>query len=194
MLSSIDNADRATTGSIRMPADRSSLYGRLGGDGSSIRGINPTGVTSPIPNGQGSGEYLLQGKENYYAVSGPLGNAGAGESTPTVPITSIPTNGHAYWGGLRDGRSSRLGEIHADEEGCSHSSGEVDVDDVSARSMRTTSITSGKTEKTEEEEPSPVGESGVVAIGACPSPEPRPSPASVMLNKAIMGGKGKEKM
>ena len=190
VLSSIENADRATTGSIRMPGDRSSLYGRLGGDGSSIRGINPNGVASPTPGGQGSGEYPSQGKENYCAAN--LGNAGAGGSTPTIPTTSIPTNGHTYWEGSRNRRSSGLGEVHADGEECRHSGEGVEVDDASTRSTRTASIRSGKTETTEEE-PSPVGESGVVAIGACPSPEPGPSPAPVVLN-TVMGGKGKEKM
>lgn len=171
-----------------MPGDRSSLYGRLGGDGSSIRGINPTGVTNPTPSGQGSGENLSQSKENYCAVSEPLEESGASESTPTIPPTSISTNGYADWGS-RNGRSSGLGEV--DGEVCSHSSEEVED---SAHSIRTASITSKRTEKTEEEQPSPVGESGIVAIGACPSPEPGSSPAPVILNKAAMGGKGKEKM
>lgn len=86
-----------------------------------------------------------------------------------------------------------MGEVHADGEECRHSGEEVEVDDASTRSTRTASIRSGKTEKTEEEEPSPVGESGLVAIGACPSPEPGFSPVPVVLN-TVMGGKGKEKM
>lgn len=173
ILSSMDN-DRATTGSIRIPGDRSSLYGRLGGDGASIRGIHSPGINSPISGSVGGGgEYFLQGKENYSVVGGSTGNAGAGSATGT----------HGHWSGIRSRGSSAWREVHPDEdedERLRRDDGEEDEDDGgSIRSRRTASIASGKTGRTEEEVL--IGGSGVIAIGAN-------GPAPVMLNK------GKDKL
>ncbi|RPB28631.1 hypothetical protein L211DRAFT_833603 [Terfezia boudieri ATCC MYA-4762] len=185
VLSSLDNTDRGTTtGSIRIPGDRSSLYGRLGGDGASIKGVHSPGVNSPI-SGQGGGggaEYFLQGRENYSVVGGP-GGQGVGAAT---------SGGHGCWGGMRSRRGSGWGEVHANEEVGPRRDGDED-DARSARSRRTASVASGKTGRTMEDERAhahDLGECEVVDMGA----KRIESPLQVALNKTPGKGKGKVKM
>ena len=124
----------------------------------------------------------MQGRENYSAVGGLAGNAGAGMAT---------SGGHGYWGGARSRRSSGWGEVHADEEDGPRREEDENEDDAgSMRSRRTASIASGKTGGTTEDEEAhahDLGGCGVVAVGA----RRTESPAPVVLNKALGKGKGK---
>lgn len=183
VLSSLDSGDRDRERSTRIPGDRSSLYGRLAADGSSVRGIHSPSLHSPISGPEtGSVEYFLQGKENYSVVGGggAAGHAGVGGAGST----------QGAWSGARSRRGSGWGEVHTDgdEERRRRDKEDEDDDDGtsvrSRRSGRTASIASGKTGRTEEE--GEVGESGVIAVGSTTAP--------VVLNKVPGGEKGKGKM